>query len=467
MLLLRAFRLLSAKERRALADFSRNPLVNRRPEVTRLADYLAEQLGKPTSKALDAERLFAAAFPGVAYDNRALRHTMSYLLTVLRQYLTWAEAQADEAEQQRLLLRALRRRGMDKLLEKDWQSAADGIEKQPLRDARHHYRQYQLHQEKAERAARHERSAALDLQPLPDELTNFYLAEMLRHACTALMQQAVAGKVHRFDVLEALLAAVDLREVLRVPAVALYYQAYQMLKLPEAAEPFDRLKALLAEHADCFSAAELRGLYLLAINGCIRRMNAGQRAYIREAFELYRAALSRDVLKENGFISPYTYKNILRSAVALGESVWAEQFLEQYRPVLHARERDNVYRYNLAFLRFQQQDYARAMPLLQQVEFEDPLNNLDARRMLLRTYYELGEKEALTSLLHSFAAYLRRQKGLGYHRATNEKLLYFTKKLLETDQRNASAWIALRAEIEATPEVAERAWLLEQVSTAL
>ncbi|MCB0575836.1 MAG: hypothetical protein KDC61_14860, partial [Saprospiraceae bacterium] len=130
---------------------------------------------------------------------------------------------------------------------------------------------------------------------------------------------------------------------------------------------------------------------------------------------------------------------------------------------LHLRERDNLYRYNLAYLRFQQRDYASAMPLLQQVDLEDPLNNLDARRMLLRSYYELGEWSALESLLQSFSAYLRRQKNLGYHRVTNENLILFTKKLMDRDRRDRAAAAALRTAIDATPDVAERAWLLEQL----
>jgi len=37
--------------------------------------------------------------------------------------------------------------------------------------------------------------------------------------------------------------------------------------------------------------------------------------------------------------------------------------------------------------------------------------------MLLRTYFELEEYDALFSLLDSSEAYIRRQKGMGYHRS--------------------------------------------------
>jgi hypothetical protein len=205
------------------------------------------------------------------------------------------------------------------------------------------------------------------------------------------------------------------------------------------------------------------GLYLLAINGCIRRMNAGQRDYIRTAFELYRTALLRGFLLEEGWISGFTYRNIIRIGAAQKETAWTEQFLHQYRDALHPRERQDQFTFNQAYLFFQQQDYTRAMPLLLQLDFADPLHQLEARRMLLRSYYELGEWQALDALLHSFGAYLRRQKNLGYHRATNERLLYFIRKLLEIPAGDRAVRARLRAEIEATPDVAERQWLLSQV----
>lgn len=462
-LLIRTFKQLSAKDRRAMRDFVRCSMFNHRDDVSRLCDYLVAHVDKPVHKAFEPERLHEAAYPGKSFDNKQLRHVMSYLLDTLRKYLAVAEWQKDEAEQKRCLVRALRNRGLDHLFEKEWQRADIASEENPARDARYHFRRYQLHQENLEHTARRERSVRLNLQPLPDELTNFYVAEMLRHACMARMHQAVAGQSYRIDLLKVILEAAGQDEMLQIPAVAVYFHAYRMLESPEDGEPFERLKTLLAEHESRFAPEEMRGLYLMAINGCIRRMNAGNRHYIREAFDLYKAALARDFLTENGVLSGFTYKNIIRLAVALDEYPWAAQFLERYRESLHTSESDNMYRYNRAYLYFQLHDYSRAMPLLQQVDLADPLNNLDARRMLLRSYYELGEREALESLIQSFSAYLRRQKNLGYHRVTNENLLLFTKKMLELNNGDAAAITMLKAEINATPDVAERAWLLERL----
>lgn len=462
-LLIRAFHQLSAKETRALVDYVRCPLFNHREDVIRLCEHLAAHIGKPAPKEFTAERLSAIAFPGEPYDNSRLRHLMSYTLNALRQYLALIEWQSDKAESQQTLVRALRNRGMDKLFDKALGKAAVQGEKQQVRDAQHHFHQYQLHQEKLEHKARHERSANLNLQPLPDELTTFYVSEMLRHACSALMHQAVAGQTYHMQLLGAILGVVEQGPMLETPAVAVYYHAYRMLQSPEEDHPFEQLKQLLARHEDRFEQAEMRGLYLMAINGCIRRMNSGKRAYIREAFEVYRAALERNFLTEQGFLSSFTYKNIIRAGAALAEHEWTEQFIEQHRNSLHPRERDNAYRYNRAFLYFQKADYARALPLLQQVDLEDPLNSLHARRMLLRSYYELGEQDALESLLQSFGAHLKRQKYLGYHQELNLNFVRFMQRLIRLLPNDKEARSALWKDIAAEKQVAEREWLAEKL----
>lgn len=461
-LLIRTFRQLTPKDLRALRQWTRCGVFNKREDVALLCEYLADNINKTTAKNLSAEALWTAACPGKAMDPKQLRHIMSFLLAAVRDYLAWSEWQSDEADVQRYLLRVLRHRNLDQLFEKAWEQGTEYVEQQPIRDAQYHFSRYLLHQEHIEQTSRRERSAKLNLQPLPDELTTFYLSEMLRYACLAHIHQAVAGQVYRLDLLQIILKTAGRQEMLQMPAVAVYYHAYRMLESPAEDEPVERLKQALIEHEQRFSPEEMRGLYLMAINGCIRRLNAGRKAFVREAFDLYRIALERGFLMENGVLSGFTYKNILRVAVGLGEHEWAEQFLEQHRSALHPKERDNLYRYNLAYLRFRQRDYTRALPLLQQVDLEDSLNNLDARRMLLQTYFELREWDALESLLQSFSAYLRRQKNLGYHRTTNENLILYTKKLMDTDRKDRVALKNLHTEIEARADVAEKDWLLER-----
>lgn len=468
--LLYTLRRLSARDMKSLCRFARSEVFNRRVEVTNLCEYISARLsegpatpGESLSRALSQERLFAAAFPKKKYDNRALRHTMSYLLDLVRRYLAIEEMESTGADYNYYLCRALRRRNLDELLDYEWKQAEKQLKSGPGRDARWHFDQYDLHLEKLEALAPRGRSASLDLQPIQQHLTVFYLSEMLRHACSALTHQAIGAQHHDTDFLDELLQLVDNGDWLKEhPAVALYYFLYRALREPGQPAFFEAWKAVLAAHAGKFASSELRDIHLLGINYCIRRMNSGQKEFIREAFELYRSGLAQNLLTENGWISGFTYKNVIRIGTALGEHDWVSLFFEQYKNSLHPRERESLYRYNLAFLHFRKQDFAQAMPLLQQLELEDRLNLLDARRMLLRSYYELGEFKALDSLLTSFAAYLRRQKDLGYHRDLNLNLVRFTRRLLETRRSDRQAMKKLAEEVEGTEQIAEKAWLLEK-----
>jgi hypothetical protein len=150
-------------------------------------------------------------------------------------------------------------------------------------------------------------------------------------------------------------------------------------------------------------------------------------------------------------------------ALKHGEHVWAEQFLLDFKKYLPERERENLFKYNFALFHFRQKNYPKAMQLLQEVTLKEVLYNLDARRVLMCIYYELGELTALDSLLESFTVFLHRQKDLVYHKNNYQNLIKFVKKLLVIDLKNAVLTAQLRQEIEETKELTERDWLLAQL----
>ncbi|MBK9016382.1 MAG: hypothetical protein IPM82_21200 [Saprospiraceae bacterium] len=162
----------------------------------------------------------------------------------------------------------------------------------------------------------------------------------------------------------------------------------------------------------------MRELTTLAVNCCIRQINtrreAGEQAFwLGQVFEIYKEGLDNQVFIENGVLSRFTYNNIANAGLGLKAFDWVEGFLTKYKDLLEPRHRESAYLFNLASLHFRKPDYGRALELLTQAEFDDVLHNLDARRMLLRIYFDLGEVTALDSLLDSFTIFLRRPTGCG------------------------------------------------------
>jgi hypothetical protein len=118
----------------------------------------------------------------------------------------------------------------------------------------------------------------------------------------------------------------------------------------------------------------------------------------------------------------------------------------------------------LATFYFKKKDYTLAMNFLQNVEFDDVLHNLDARRMLLCIYYDLAEFEALEAHLEAFKIYLYRQKDLGYHRENCLNLIRYTRRLLQLDFSNELEINKLATEIKETTRLVETWWLLEKLT---
>jgi hypothetical protein len=161
----------------------------------------------------------------------------------------------------------------------------------------------------------------------------------------------------------------------------------------------------------------------------------------------------------------FTYKNIIRLGIGLGETAWTLAFFENYKQLLHPSKREAHYKFNLAFLQFKKNAFDAVIVTLRDLELEaleDPLILLDTRRMLLRAYFELKEWQALDSLLKSFTILLKRQSNLGYHQEMNLNLIKFTRMLMN-EQVGKKQKTGIWEEIELEPLLAERSWLLEKI----
>lgn len=459
----RLFQSLTEKECIRFKKFLQSPYFNQRADVQRLFDLLREAQ-KSGAFLGTKEDFYKKLYPGEAYDNLRFNLLLNWFSARVEQFLSVEELRNDPLHDHLLRCCAFRKRGLGRHFEDNARHLAREIEASPSRDADFWLLAYRLQKEIFAHwiVARH--GGQSNLPQVTGALTNFFLLENIKWSGTAQSLQTLAGE----PLPPVPLAAESLALAAATPAadnppLALMYAGYRALQEPENEACFRQLKELLAAHVHLFQPAESRDLFMTAINFAIRRHNRGERAYTREAFDLYRQALEKGILLENGVLPQYTYINILNLAKLTGEHEWARVFLEKHRDALPEADRDNTYRYAKAVLHFRSSDYRAVLELLREVDFPDVFINIDARKMLLRSYYELGEWLPLTSLLDSFKAFLRRRKDLGYHRESYLNLLKFTQKLVKTAGAGAAKRRALVEKIRQTPAVAERDWLLEKL----
>ncbi|MBS1618521.1 MAG: hypothetical protein JST76_08385, partial [Bacteroidetes bacterium] len=206
-------------------------------------------------------------------------------------------------------------------------------------------------------------------------------------------------------------------------------------------------------------------IFAFALNYCIRKINKGQQFYQAEIFQLYKDALQRSLMMENGVMTPWDYKNIVTIGLRNKEYDWTENFIESYIDKLTKSEQQNAYTFNKARYYFAIAKYDKVLELLQNVEYNDIFYLLDSKTTLMKTYYELGEYQPLQSLKESFRILLRRKKVISEQNQSNYgNFARFAMKLYRADPKNKVKLSGLRKSIESTANIADKTWIMEKLA---
>jgi hypothetical protein len=303
------------------------------------------------------------------------------------------------------------------------------------------------------------RTEALPFQAISCSLDTLYLAQKLRHACTQLSHQAVFKAEYDFGLLPKVLEAVESGGFLAVPAVALYYHCYHFLTDQQSLAHFQKFREVLRQNGALFPDSELKNLYLQALNFCIRKLNEGNVPFIREGWELYREGLDRGFLLDHGRLSGFTFNNVVAFGIKLEAFGEVADFIQKYQQHLEAGQRESYVHFNLARLEYTRHNHAAAMRLLQSADFKDLVNNLIAKTLLLKIYYELGEFDLLDSHLDSFRSFIRRRDVSDYHRQNYMNIIGFIRKILALAPSDTIGRVQLKEEIAKAEVLTEREWL--------
>ncbi|MBK9336064.1 MAG: hypothetical protein IPM98_05565 [Lewinellaceae bacterium] len=457
-----AFASLSKPELRAFDKFVRSPFFNQKAQLVGLAGYLYDCCADGTPPLNEAA--FTAAYPASAYDDQKLRLANSDLLKLLEHFWMYQEKFADPERNKIRLAGAYRKRNLPKHAEVSLREARQSRDARPWRHAEHFDDLHRIELEQFQSASAAKRYEAFNLQEISDLMDKTFIARKLRHVCFARSHQAVTQAPYRFGLLEAVFVHVEAEGLLDIPAIALYYYGCHFLADPAAETHFARFQETLHAHADQFPPDELRALYLLAINFAIKKSNeTGDPGWYRATFGLYRDALGRDLLLENGMISRFAYHNIVGVAIRLDEVAWAEEFIQKYKSALERRYREATFGLNMARVAYTRQEYREALLHLQRADYKDFINGMNAKTLQLKIYFETGEFELLDSHLDSIKNFIRRQQDVGYHRDNYLNIARYTRALMRLDPTDLAAATLLRQQIETEPVLTEKEWLLGRI----
>jgi len=442
-----------------------SPFHNDQKKVTELYEYIFQTMPDFEEDALTKEVVWQKLYGKEVFKDSRLRRVMSDLLRVCEEFLDWEMYKNTPQQVQINRLRYYRTHHLDKFFKATLQDIRMYEQQHPQQDIWHYF--YQLgisHEITNQISQQRKRTEEPNLQEVSNHLDAFYLINKLKCCCSIFNYQNLAVANYEVPMIKEVLMHLEEQDYSHIPLIVIYHKCLLTLLEPEKTVHFQELKTTLFEHQSLFSQEEARDIFVLARNYCIKQANQGKQEYLKELLDLYEVELANGILLDHGFLSPFTYKNIVTLGIKLKRYEWTQVFIEEYKTFLSEEFRESTYAFNLARLYFDKEDWAKVIPLLNQMEYKEIFLELSARNLLMKTYYEMEEFEVLISFLDSFQMFLRRKKKiLGYHCTGYMNLIKVTRQLVRLEYGKKEEREKFKQKVVEMKEIVDKQWVLNKL----
>jgi len=418
---------------------------------------------------LTKEAVFKKLYPKQKFDDIKIRRAMSALLKKLRLQIAVDEFSANELVVEEYLTEYLLKNDLQKQTQQNIQRRKKLTEKNENRSRDFHLSKYSILQHSNKFYEKYDgRFPLSELNNSLYHLEQFYLIEKLKIICAILSNRENAKNLIFSESSLQFILQLKFEENEKNIAPTIYKTAALILLEQNANQNFEYYQKLLNQNFKLFNKSEITDLYFIGINFCVRKINSGDLNYLPKLFTLYKFSIENGFLLIDGKVSPWSYKNTISAALRLKEFDYVEQFIEKYSVKLPADEKENAERFNKARLHFYKKEYFKVLRLLQEVEYTDVFYSLDAKTLLLKTYYELDELEVMYSLMSSFRQLLNRKKLISEkHRRNYKNFIKYVRKLNKVNYLKKDQLKALSKEIKEAQNIADKNWLIEKVEENL
>lgn len=461
---------LSVREHTRFHKYVHSDFFCKHPQLRSLCEWILSFAPDFIDEAMEKPACYAHVAPDEAFNEDRLNNLMSDLLHLLYDFLAYTQYEQQAIQQKLYLLDSLFEKDADKHIKR----TVSRVQQMQRQAPKRNYIYYQNAARLNEQLDRYEvlneqRRFNPYLQQTSDLLDRYFVLNKLRIATDMASRNAIIKATYECQLLDMLLEEYQRQQSWQEdPVVQLYYTALQMLQQREDPNHYHQLKALMQTNAQLLPEGEARNLYNYALNFTIQKINSGESQYYREALELYKAMLEQEIIFVDGYLTQWSYKNIITTGIRLEEFDWTNQFIFDYQDRLLPGERTNAVAYNLAAFYYAKGQYKEALLQLQDVEFTDSSYHLGAKIIQLKSYYELDETEPFYSLIEAFRKYLRRNRQIGdYRKRANMNLLNLAQRIFRFKQerhtlsgaKKKAVWGDLKNRLEETEPVANKNWL--------
>ena len=285
--LIQSLRSIKEDELHQLSYFAAMHLPERDTAAGRLFAYWHhwKKSGKEEAPALNKEVVQKAIFEQNVSPTR-LRQAAAELYKIVQDFLVWKELEQQTSTKWHLRLNVLQGRNLQKLAKDAFKKTSKQRQKTPLGIEGYHTDHLLAIHEYELAMVENNHQQRVSLIPALQELDYYYLVQKLRFACFLGNSNRVLGtQTVAMEEVETMLEKLNIEEQ---PVLLIYHRLYKLLypKL-DAVDEFPILLDLLETAQLHLPPDELRNVFQLAINRCIKELKQGNVVRQKIQFDLY------------------------------------------------------------------------------------------------------------------------------------------------------------------------------------
>lgn len=455
-----------SSEQKRLVKFLQSPYFNQSKALTRLCEIFISQI-ESGHKGFDRQNIWQKMFPNVKYDDVNFRKYCSDLLKLIEEFMANESFNKDEEKKKIEAIGYSVRRKIEPIYNGLLRQARNLISTASYFPVSSYYNLYAIERH---HHAMMDFDVRLDLKSNIEEISQnldfFYWIEKLKLFSASLSHKKTGNFSYQINFVDEIIEYLNHFPLENAPELAIHYYAYMALKEEDNLDYYYKLRELLDKYAKFMPQEKAIEFFDSALHYCIGKANKGHNAFLQEYFELFNIAIEKEVFLIKGELSTWRFNNAVGVALRIGKLDWAEIFIQQYESILPIDSRQNTYTFNLARVYRYQQKFDKVLSLLRNVEYEDIGYNLISKTMLVITYFELDEMDALDSFIESFRVFLNRHKNIpAQRRKSYLNLIKFVRRLTRLLPGDTSAVEKLRQElIREKATTVNHEWLLEKLA---
>ena len=193
------------------------------------------------------------------------------------------------------------------------------------------------------------------------------------------------------------------------PLLALYCDIYQLIEKEEE-EYFNRIQAVFVEETKRLDPDELHGaLGYLHNYAAIQIRNGAENNIGKRIHELNQHGRHYGLFDRPEGMSDTQFTNIINLACSVKDYDWATSFMEEHQRALPEKIRADIVVLAGASIAFTEAHFERVLMLLGPIKFKHLHHTIRARSLMLRSYLELNNDDALEDCL-TFESMLERNR---------------------------------------------------------